>query len=78
MTDISGHEKMATLKDSGVDTAAAATTSLILVRQVVGVGFMPAVGGCSGNGDLPCLFQRLNCPLNTLSTNTGQNNQFSD
>ncbi|HAM3041116.1 TPA: hypothetical protein IBI12_004956, partial [Escherichia coli] len=50
---------MATLKDSGVDTAAAATTSLILLRQVVGVGFMPAVGGCSGNGDLPCLFQRL-------------------
>ncbi|EKM3464298.1 TPA: hypothetical protein J1W43_004705 [Escherichia coli] len=33
---------MATIKDSGVDTAAAATTSLILVWQVVGVGFMPA------------------------------------
>ncbi|MFP1556970.1 hypothetical protein ACLB1T_00995 [Escherichia coli] len=40
--------------------------------QVIGVGSALAVGGCSGNGDLPCLFQYLNCPLNTLSTNTGE------
>ncbi|EPR6136117.1 hypothetical protein ACU7KR_005621, partial [Escherichia coli] len=55
-----------------------ATASQILVWQVIGVGSALAVGGCSGNGDLPCLFQYLNCPLNTLSTNTGEAYQFSD